>query len=309
MDPDQKGSPEISEDERSAPGKTEAGVYGPGTEPSVCEDHDVSVDTDSSELRDPALPYPVVGIGGSSGGVEALRDMLEQLSPQTGLAFVYVSHHPLDDETQLAELQRQTPMPVHTIEEGQRPLPNHLYVLPPQRSLTLERGEFRLQPDQADDTSAGLVNQFFRSLAEDQRNFSIGVVLSGENEDGAEGLKSIKGEGGFALVQSPDSAVEVGMPRSSIAADHVDVVLPPATLAAELERIAHHFARPEVRLLEEGRAPRGEDHAFDRILQLLRNQSGLEVRQYKPQTIRRRIARRMVLLRMDTVNDYFSTLR
>ncbi len=110
-------------------------------------------------------------------------------------------------------------------------------------------------------------------------------------------------------MQSPGSAVQPTMPRSSIAADHVDVVLPPPALAVELERIAQQFGRPELRLLEQGKAPEGEDQAFQRILQLLRNQSGLEIRQYKPETIRRRMARRMVLMQMETLTDYYRFLQ
>ena len=111
------------------------------------------------------------------------------------------------------------------------------------------------------------------------------------------------------MVQSPESAAHANMPRSSIAADHVDLVLPPGEIAIELGRIAHQFARPEVRLLEQGYVPEGEEQAYQRIIQSLRSLSGLEVRQYKPETIRRRIARRMLLLRKETLAEYFRFLQ
>ena len=273
-------------------------------------DQELAVDSDASELRDPALSYLVVAIGASAGGFQAFRDMLEQLSPETGMAFVLISHlAPHHDSQMIALLQQHTKMPVLPIEEGQQPRPNQVSVLLLNQLVTLQGGVFRLQPRAANDRNPATVNIFFRSLAEDQKNFGVGVVLSGGDGDGAEGLKTIKGEGGFALVQSPDSAVQPGMPRSLIAADHVDAVLPPASLALELDRIAQQFAKPELRFLERGKAPEGEDQFFQRILQLLRNQSGLELRQYKPETIRRRMARRMVLLRIETLADYHRFLQ
>ena len=274
------------------------------------QDDALSVETDASELQGPALQYPIVAVGASAGGFQAFRDMLEQISPKTGMAFVFISHLAREHDTQILDLlQRHTNMPVRPIEEGLRPLPDHVYVLLPSLFVTLAGGVFRLQPRPVDDRTPATINRFFRSVAEDQKNFSVGVVLSGADGDGAEGLKTIRGEGGFALVQSPDSAIQARMPRSAIAADQVDVVLPPPALAAELERIAQQFAKPELRPLEEGNAPAGEEQAFQRILQLLRDQSGLEFRQYKPQTIRRRIARRMVLVRMETLADYHRFLQ
>ena len=268
------------------------------------------VESDGSELGDPALPYPIVAIGASAGGLQAFREMLDQLSPETGMSFVLVSHLAPTHETQIVTLlQRHTKMPVAAIEEGQRPLPNHVHVLLPNQLVRLQGGFFRLETRDAKDRSPATINLFFRSVAEDQKNFSAGVVLSGGDGDGAEGLKTIKGEGGFALVQSPDSAVQMGMPRSAIKADHVDVILPPDGLAVELERIAREFSRPELRKLEYGQAPAGDDQPFQRILQLLRNQSGLELRLYKPETIRRRMARRMVLLRIENLNEYHRFLQ
>lgn len=281
MDENQTTSPEPGK--RAEAHGREAGVTASG-QPSEPDfgGYEVTVETDGSELRDPALPYPLVAIGGSSGGLQAFRDMLEQLSPKTGMTFVYVSHqasHAPHHETQILELlQRHTAMRVLPVEEGQRPLPDHVYMLLPGSYLVLAGGAFHLQSRQESDATPDTINRFFRSVAEDQRNFAVGVVLSGADSDGAEGLKTIKGEGGFALVQSPDSAIHHGMPRRSIAADHVDVVLPPPALAVELERIAQQFTRPELRVLEEGNSPEGEDQAFQRILQLLRNYSGLELR-------------------------------
>ena len=278
--------------------------------PSSTDAHDVSVESDGSELHDPSLPFPLVAIGASAGGLQAFRDILDKLSPETGMSFVLVSHLSPQYDTQIVSLlQSHTRMPVVPIEEGQSPLPNHVHVLLQNHLVRLEGGIFRLQKRGPKDHTPATINVFFRSVADDQKNLSIGVVLSGADGDGAEGLKTIKGEGGLAMVQSPQSSEQPGMPRSSIAADHVDIILPPDGLAAELERSAIQFGRPELRALEQGKAPEGEDLGFSRILQLLRSQSGMELRQYKPETLRRRMARRMVLLRLERLADYHRFLQ
>ena len=122
-------------------------------------------------------------------------------------------------------------------------------------------------------------------------------VLSGADSDGALGLKAIKGEGGIAIVQSPDSAVHSGMPLSSIAADHIDLVIPPAEIAVELDRLAISFRRKSVRSRMAASPRRTNSHSKDSAA--ARALSGLDLRQYKPETVRRRIARRMLLLRME----------
>ena len=270
----------------------------------------LSVESSAPEMQPPALAYPVVAIGASAGGLLAVRELLESLDPETGMSFVLVTHLSPDHKSFLTEIvDRYTRMPVMAAANGVRPEPNHLYILQPNQLLRLRGGIF-----QAEDRAAGervplVIDTFMRSLAADQKNHAIGVVLSGSDGDGASGLKAIKGEGGIALVQAPETAIHPGMPRTSIAADHVDVVAPPAELAAELGRLAYHFTRPEVRALEEGTVAHDDEHSFTRILQLVRSVSGLELRQYKPETLRRRVARRMVLLRKDNLSDYLRFLR
>ncbi len=307
--PSEDGSEQLSGPPSSLDAETPAEDFDPLSDIPVSTQN-IIVDTEEREHRDPALAYPLVAIGASAGGLQAFREMLDQLSPHTGMTFVLISHLAPNYDSQIVSLlQRHTKMSVVPILEGERPQPNQVYVLLPNQTVRLEGGVFRLQDRAPNDRNPATVNVFFRSVAEDQRNLSVGVVLSGADGDGAEGLKTIKGEGGLALVQSPDSAAQPGMPRSSIAADHVDLILPPARLAAELELIAVQFARPEVAVLEQGKPPHGDDQHFHRILQLLRTQSGLELRQYKPETIRRRMARRMILLRLENLADYYRFLQ
>ncbi|HEY4010299.1 MAG TPA: chemotaxis protein CheB, partial [Acidobacteriaceae bacterium] len=269
----------------------------------------LSVELTDQENQRPTLPYPVVGFGASAGGLTAFREILERLDPETGMAFVLVTHLSLDHKSYLTEiLERYTHIPVEPVVDGQKPEPNHLYVLQPEQRLQLRGGVFHVE-ERTSGRGPLVIDTFFRSLAAEQKNHAIGVVLSGADSDGTYGLKAIKAEGGIALVQSPGTAVQPGMPRSSIAGDHVDLVVPPAELAVELGRLAAQFCRPEVRSLEQGVAPALDEQSFQRILQLVRNVSGLELRQYKPETLRRRMARRLVLLRKDTLADYYRFLQ
>jgi two-component system CheB/CheR fusion protein len=270
----------------------------------------VTVENEAAEQHSPALMYPVAGFGASAGGLQAFKEVLENLNPSTGMSFVLVTHLAPDQKSFLSEIvERYTQMPVHSIEDGQRPLPNHLYVLLPNQTLTLREGLFRVEPRSAQERIPRTIDHFFRSLAADQKNHAIGVVLSGADADGALGLKAIKGEGGIAMVQSPDTAMHSGMPRSSIASDHVDLVIPPAEIALELGRLAGQFARPEVRSLQEGSIAPDDEQSLQKILQLVRTLSGLDLRQYKPETVRRRIARRMLLLRMEHLALYYRFLQ
>ena len=269
--------------------------------------HEPESDADAlpEEQRRPVLGYPVVGIGASAGGLQAFQELLRNLNPKTGMAFVLVTHLAPDQKSYLTEILTQsTTMPVLPIEQGTRPLPDHLYVLLPNEIVVLEAGAFRIIPRPPGGRSPMPIDLFFRSLANDQKNFAIGIVLSGADADGALGLKTIKGDGGLALVQTPESATHGSMPRSSIAADHVDLVKSPADLGIELTRLAKQFAKPDVRALEKGETLDGDEQYFQRILQLMRGVSGLEFGQYKPATLRRRIGRRMMLLHLETLSDY-----
>lgn len=266
---------------------------------------------DEGARRDgPSLPYPLVAVGASAGGLQAFRELLEALPERTGMTFVLVTHLAPDQRSYLTEImERHTHMPVHTIEDGQQPQQDTVYILLPNQYVEMRDGRFHLEERGTEDRTPATINRFFRSVAADQKNFAIGVVLSGADSDGASGLKTIKEEGGFALVQTPESAVHSSMPRNSIAADHVDIVLPPAELALELARLAHQFTRPELIPLEQGETKDGDERAFQSILRLLRDVSGLELRLYKPETLRRRMARRMMLERVENLPEYHRLLQ
>lgn len=233
---------------------------GPGIDISV------TVESEAAEQQAPALMYPVVAFGASAGGLQAFREVLENLNPHTGMAFVLVTHLAPDQKSFMSEIvERFTEIPVHHVENGQRPLPDNLYVVMPNQSVTMREGAFQVGPRPQHERIPRTIDTFFRSLAADQKNHAIGVVLSGADADGALGLKAIKGEGGIAIVQSPDTAIQSNMPRSSIASDHVDLVIPPAEIAVELGRLAAQFVRPEVRSLDEGTIAPDDEQSFNKI--------------------------------------------
>jgi two-component system, chemotaxis family, CheB/CheR fusion protein len=254
------------------------------------------------------LPFPVVGIGASAGGVEAYIELFRSLPTDTGMAFVVISHLLADHKSHLVEiLGRHTSMPIEEIENDARPEPNRVYVMPPNTQVRLKKGAFVLEARAA--TGHHPIDYFFRSLGAEQKTRAVGVVLSGTDADGALGLKTIKGEGGIALVQSPESARFPEMPRNSISIDHVDRVLTPEKIAIELGQLGNQFRQPTLRIIEEGPPVPAEEQHFLRILSLLRGVSGIDFRLYKPTTVRRRIARRMLLHRIPTLAAYEAFLQ
>jgi two-component system CheB/CheR fusion protein len=180
--------------------------------------------------------FPIVGVGASAGGLEALTQLLKALPADTGMAFVLVQHLAPTHASALAEiLSRATMVPVVEVQDDSTVEPNHVYVIPPAQSMIVVRGTLQLQPREGHRIHRP-VDQFFRALAEDKRHQAIGVVLSGTATDGTLGLEAIKGEGGITFAQDATAQHE-GMPHSAIASGCVDFVLPPDGIAREIARI------------------------------------------------------------------------
>ncbi|MDZ4856847.1 MAG: chemotaxis protein CheB [Nitrospirota bacterium] len=183
---------------------------------------------------------PVVGVGASAGGLEAFTQLLTHLPLDTGMAFVLVQHLDPDHESALAHiLSRATRLPVGEITHNQPLQANHVYIIPRDTNLSVVEGHLKLEPRKRTRTPHRPIDTFFESLAQDQRERAIGVVLSGTASDGTLGLEAIKAEGGFTFAQD-DSAKYDSMPRSAVAAGCVDMVLSPADIAKELVRIGKH---------------------------------------------------------------------
>jgi two-component system CheB/CheR fusion protein len=247
--------------------------------------------------------FPVVGVGASAGGLEALTQLLKALPADTGMAFVLVQHLAPTHASALAEiLSRATKMPVMEVLDDLAVEPNHVYIIPPGRSMIIVRGALQLLPREG-----GMhrpVDQFFRALAEDRRHQSIGVVLSGTASDGTLGLEAIKGEGGITFAQDA-TAQHDGMPHSAIASGCVDFVLPPEGIAQEIVRIVQHpHAVPDSEAREAG-----DKRKLAQVVQLLHHATGVDFTYYKFNTLFRRVTRRMVFQKLDSLPDYVNFLR
>jgi two-component system CheB/CheR fusion protein len=259
-----------------------------------------------------SLSFPIVGVGASAGGLEAFTQLLRAVPVDTGMAFVLVQHLAPSHGSALAEiLSRATSMPVTEVADEPEIEPNRVYVIPPDRNMVIVSGHLRLLPREARGKQHP-IDQFFRSLAENQGHMAIGVVLSGTATDGTLGLEEIKAEGGITFAQD-DTAQHPGMPHSAVASGCVDFVLPPEGIAGELARIATHpFVA--VRPGETGRAAAQRDalrgrQALAPILERLCAASGVDFTQYKVNTLTRRVRRRMVLLKKKELRDYARHLR
>lgn len=186
------------------------------------------------------VSFPVVGIGASAGGLEAFTLLLQHLPPDTGMGFVMVQHlDPVHESVLTKLLAKVTSMAVHEITNNLPVEANHVYVIPPNTTLSIAHGVLKLGPRKQGRGPTRSIDSFFESLAEDQRDRAIGVILSGAGTDGAVGLEGIKAEGGITFAQD-DSAKYDSMPHSAVAAGGVDFVLSPEYIAKELARIAQH---------------------------------------------------------------------
>ena len=254
--------------------------------------------------------FPIVGIGASAGGLEAFTQLLGALPLDTGLAFVLVQHLDPKHESMLtALLARATPLPIHEARDEMRIEANHIYVIPSNANLAVLHGRLSLMPRTEARGQHLSVDFFFRSLAADQKSRAIGVILSGTASDGTEGLRAIKAEGGLTFAQDEKSAKYDGMPHSAIAAGVVDFVLPPEGIARELARLGRepYIARPAA--AKAGDALPEGDEDLNKVFILLRSATGVDFSFYKPTTLKRRIARRMMLHKIESLATYVRFLK
>jgi two-component system CheB/CheR fusion protein len=251
----------------------------------------------------PSLPFPVVGVGGSAGGMEAFSRILENLPPDPGMAFVLVLHlDPHHQSLVTSILSQVSKMPVAEARDNLAIEVNHVYVIPPNVTMTLTDGHLRLLPRLESRGIHMPIDQFLRSLAAHQHSQSIAVVLSGGGSDGSLGLQEISAEEGITFVQDERSAKHDSMPRSAIMTGCVDFVLPPDGIARELARIGRHpYAR---RAEATGELSTEDRDELNQVFALLRNTTGIDFTHYKRTTIHRRIRRRMALHGLETLGQY-----
>jgi len=258
----------------------------------------------------PPAAFFIVGIGASAGGLAAFEAFFSGMpaTSEPGMAFVLVQHLAPDRKSSLTELiRRHTWMQVFEVEDGVVVQPNCAYVIPPGRDMTFLNGTLKLLEPTAPRGQRLPIDFFFRSLAQDQRERAIGIVLSGTGRDGTLGIRAIKGEGGMVMAQNPASTEYDGMPCSAIGTGLVDFELPPAEMPAQL--ISYVFRRFGKSPLPND-APRSKtENALQEVFILLKAQTGHNFSLYKPSTILRRIERRMAVHQIDAIAAYVQYLQ
>jgi two-component system CheB/CheR fusion protein len=254
------------------------------------------------------IGFPIVGIGASAGGLEAFEKFFANMPPNSGMAFVLVQHLSAPHKSILDDLvRRYTRMEVSEVKDGVEVQPNQAYIIPPGKDLALLHGKLHLM-ELAEARGLRLpIDFFFRSLAQDQHERALCVVLSGTGSDGTLGLKAVKEEGGMAMVQDPQAAAYDGMPRSAIATGLVDYVLPPEEMPQQLMTYVQHAFGPGKKKVS---VPLPETiDSLQKIFILLRAQMGHDFAYYKQSTIRRRIERRMAVNQIGELDQYVRYLR
>jgi len=251
---------------------------------------------------------PVVGIGASAGGLEALEQFFTHAPPDTGMAFVVVQHLDPTHKSILVDLVgRYTRMKVFEVEDGMMLEPDCAYIIPPNWDMAILHGVLHLIEPVAPRGQRLPIDYFFRSLAQDQQERAVAVVLSGTGTDGTLGVKAIKGEGGMVMVQTPESARYDGMPRSALNAGVVDYILPAEEMAKQL--VAFVELASGKRAKKKTVPLSAADDDLKKVFILVRNQTGHDFSMYKDNTIMRRIERRMNVNQIGELRFYVRFLQ
>jgi len=260
----------------------------------------------SPENREPAAEagqgFPVVGIGASAGGLEALEQFLKQVPANSGVAYVIVQHLDPTHKGIMPELlQRSSTMVVSQVSDRMRVKPDCVYVIPPNKDMSILHGLLHLFDPAAPRGLRLPIDFFLRSLADDCKDRAIGVILSGMGSDGTSGLRAIKEKAGLVLVQDPATAKFDSMPRSAVDAGLADIVAPVEELPGKiLSFLSHalHIIRTEPALELK------DQSALEKVLILLRSKTGHDFSMYKKSTVYRRVERRMGIHQIDKIANY-----
>ena len=272
----------------------------------------VSSKTHSIEANEdtPRTDFPIVGIGASAGGLAAFEAFFSGMPVDTdpGMAFVLVQHLAPDHKSVLTELvQRYTRMKVYEVEDGMEVKINCTYIIPPNHDMAFLNGTLHLLEPGEPRGHRLPIDFLFRSLAQDQHERAIGIVLSGTGSDGTLGVRAIKSEGGMVMAEHPEKSEYDGMPRSAVATGLVDYELAPAEMPKQLlAYVAHAFKHPPGHTV--AALPLNEG-SLKKIFILLRTQTSHDFSQYKPSTICRRIERRMVVHQINEIEAYVKYLQ
>jgi two-component system CheB/CheR fusion protein len=250
--------------------------------------------------------FPIVGIGASAGGLEALEQFLKNVPDKSGMAYVVVQHLDPTQKGMLPELlQRISRMKVFQVEDLMKVKPECVYVIPPNKTMSIFKGVLHLF-DPVEVRGLRLpVDFFLRSLADDQQEYAVGIILSGMGSDGSSGIRTIKEKNGIVLVQEPETARFDSMPRNANDSGLVDIVAPPEKLALELIHFLQQIPVVKSNLDTEVK----DKSALEKIIILLRTQTGNDFSLYKKNTVYRRIERRMSVHKIDKIFSYVHFLQ
>jgi two-component system CheB/CheR fusion protein len=262
--------------------------------------------TPPQALNNPELDAPViVGIGASAGGLEALRQLVAQLPDESRFTYIVAQHlSPTHQSMLVPLLSRETRLPVLEVSEGLAPEPNVVYITPARWNVAIREGRLHLTEATTPGTPKPSIDFFFASLAEDQGEMGVAVVLSGTGSDGARGVRAVRAAGGITFAQDEQSAKYSGMPRAAVESGCVDYVLPPGEIARQLGIMAQLATGQDLPPLSQEIAS-----ALDQIFDIVRQQTGVDFRIYKETTVRRRIRRRMVATECVSMDEYLLLLR
>jgi len=252
-------------------------------------------------------PTHYVGIGASAGGLEAIELFFKNMQPSSNLAFIVVQHLSPDYKSLMVELlSKKTAMPVLRAENGMEVLANTIYLIPPKKNLTIFHGTLLLN-DKGNNQGINLpIDIFLKSLAEDQAERSIAIILSGTGSDGTRGVRAVKELGGMVMVQDEESAKFDGMPRSAISTGVVDIILPPEKMPKQL---LAYIADPYVSGKKQPDHLLKDADALTRLFAELRDKTKVDFTHYKPSTVTRRIERRMSVNQIDDFENYVEYLQ
>ncbi len=268
------------------------------------DDNDTISKLDSGALEPLGCGPPIVGIGASAGGIQALRTFFKSLPERTGAAFVVIVHLAPEHHSELPHiLAARTKIPVSQVNEAVPIEADHVYVTPPDRQLEITDNHIAAVAFEHPRARRAPIDIFFRSLAE-QHGDGFAVILSGAGSDGSIGLKFVKEADGIILVQDPDEAEYGSMPRNAIATGLADFIMPVRDMGQKLAELVESKAHVAAML-----AQRNDQAYVKRILSLVRSRTGHDFSQYKKSTVLRRMQRRAQVTRQDNFADYFKFLR
>ncbi|MBC8550392.1 MAG: hypothetical protein H8D23_12175, partial [Candidatus Brocadiales bacterium] len=252
--------------------------------------------------------FPIVGIGASAGGLEALEGFFVSMPSQSNLAIVVIQHlAPKYKSIMGSLLKKYTKMKIYEIKDGMKVEPNSIYLNPPDNDVAIMNRTFQLIEPLKSHAVRLPIDSFFRSLSEDQGKMAICIVLSGTGTDGTLGLKAIKGEGGMAMAQEEGQAKYDSMPRSAINTGLVDYILPVEKMPDELAKYVKHPYIEKDAIT--GTTEQKYQNNVTKVLIQIRSKTGQDFSHYKQNTIRRRIERRMAVHQIDKISHYLDYVR